>query len=57
MNALRALDRRVRYRRVRSSDPVAAVGNVDETRPLQRDQFETLYRHITDEPETDSAVG
>ena len=24
--------------------------DIDETRPLQRDQFETLYRHITDEP-------
>jgi hypothetical protein len=23
----------------------------DETRPLQRDQFETLYRRITDEPD------
>ena len=25
-------------------------GKSDETRPLQRDQFETLYRRITDEP-------
>ncbi|MCQ4334995.1 hypothetical protein KM295_16205 [Natronomonas sp. F2-12] len=25
--------------------------NKDETRPLQRDQFETLYRRITDEPD------
>ena len=24
--------------------------DIDETRPLQRDQFETLYRRITDEP-------
>jgi hypothetical protein len=25
--------------------------DIDETRPLQRDQFETLYRRITDEPD------
>jgi hypothetical protein len=25
--------------------------NIDETRPLQRDQFETLYRRIADEPD------
>ncbi|WP_302081029.1 hypothetical protein [Salinibaculum rarum] len=24
--------------------------DIDETRPLQRDQFETLYRRVTDEP-------
>jgi len=24
---------------------------IDEARPLQRDQFETLYRRITEEPE------
>jgi hypothetical protein len=26
--------------------------DIDETRPLQRDQFETLYRRITDEPDS-----
>ena len=25
--------------------------DIDETRPLQRDQFETLYRRIADEPD------